>query len=280
MKKVILILSSAFFAVNIMAQDCSPQTDAGATELGFNPYPIVGATESVAYDEVVTVVIPQKVDNTLTPSPGDSITLCAVSIINVTNMPSGYTYEVWARHGGYPTGASYDVLSQTTDTIGVNPNAYLTRACLRIKNPNPAAPVNPIDTVLVQVVIGAWANILGCSDLSGAGGTDTFELKLPIKSAVYIGIEEEIDNSQFSVYTNYPNPANNSTTLSFSTPTVGEVTISIYDAVGRIVRNINLTSKAGLNMFELNTSDFTSGVYMYNVSFNGKSVTKRMIVNK
>lgn len=281
MKKVLLVLSGAFLSLNMMAQDCTPAIYDTATTLGFVPYPIVGSTEGEAYDEVVTIVIPQKVDNTLTSTPGDSITLCAVSIINVIGMPSGYNYEVWAHHGGNPTAPSYDVLAQTVDTMGVNPNANLTRACLRITNLTPPAPaVTPTDTVLVTVVIGAWANILSCQDLSGAGGTDTFQLKLPQRSSVYVGIENEIDNSQFNVYSNFPNPANGSTTLSYSTPVAGKVTLTVVDAVGRVVRNINLTSKAGLNTYILNTADMNAGVYMYNITHNGKTITKRMIISK
>lgn len=279
MKKVLLFAMGAMLGGSLMAQNCVPNILDTAITLGFVPNPIVGATESVPYDEVVTIVLPQKVDNTLTPSPGDSITLCAISINSITGLPAGYNYEVWAKSGGF--GAAYQVTGTTDpDTISINQNANLTRACLRLSNTNPGAPVNPIDSVPITIVIGAWADILGCTDLSGAGGTDTFSVKLPIKSAVYIGIENEIQPGAFAVYSNFPNPADNSTTLNFSTPVAGEVEIAIYEATGRIVRNIRMNSKAGVNSYWLDTQELQSGVYLYTVTYNGKVASKRFMISR
>jgi hypothetical protein len=266
----------------VNAQDCTSLINTSATTVGLNPNPPVGSIFGVPYDEVNTLVIPGSVDNTLTPSPGDSIQLCAVEILQVIGMPPGYTYDLWAFHGG--PGTQYDVLAQSTDTIHVF-TTPITRVCIRLKNPTPPMSSDMgdgmpnKDSVLVKVAVGAWADLFGCSSLVGAGGTDTFEINLCIRDFDDTGIEDNELNG-FSVSNNNPNPANDITYLNFTTPTSGDVNINIFDAVGRNVRSISIGSNPGYNNYALSTSDLRSGVYMYNVTFNGKTISKKLIVNR
>jgi hypothetical protein len=285
MKKLLLFAVSVAFAGMVNAQDCTPQIDQSATEVGLNPNPPAGSVQGVPYDEINTLVIPKSVDNTLTPTPGDSIVLCLVEVLSVTGLPPGYTYDVWAFHGG--PGTQYDVMAQTVDTIHIFPNSFTTKVCIRLKNPSPPASSDMTDGLMdrdtadLQIAIAAWADLgFGCTSLLLAGGTDTFNVRLAIKDAVYAGIDDEFDNTTFSVRANHPNPANDLTYINFSTPTAGDVTISLFDAVGRNVRNASFGSYPGVNTYQLNTSDLKSGVYMYNVTYGGKTISKKLIVNR
>ncbi|MCZ2444192.1 MAG: T9SS type A sorting domain-containing protein [Flavobacteriales bacterium] len=281
MKKGLLYLAGIFIAGAMNAQNCIPDYNPSATILGFDPNPINGSVEGVPYDEVVTIVLPRQVDNTLTPAPGDSIPLCEVQILSITGVPSGYNYEVWATTLG--SGTAYNVLDLAIDTIPIHPTNPLTRACLRLTNSNPPGPtIDPlIDSIPIQVIIAAWSNLgFGCVSLEGVGGTDTFLVKLPIKDAVFASVEDEMNNEIFAVYANYPNPANQQTTLSFTTPTVAPVQVTIVDALGRQVFVSTFTSKQGLNTLPVSTQNLRSGVYMYTIYYNNKAITKKLIVNK
>jgi hypothetical protein len=113
------------------------------------------------------------------------------------------------------------------------------------------------------------------------GGTANFVVKLPVKAAIYAGIDEnEIDHSVFAIYNNYPNPAVDFTNINFTTPNAGKVTITLVDALGRLVHQQNITSKSGLNSLPVNTSSLRNGIYMYTVEYNGKSMTRKLVVNK
>jgi hypothetical protein len=285
MKKLLLFAVSAAFAGMVNAQDCTPQIDNAAPLVGLNPNPPAGSVNTVPYDEVNTLVIPKSVDNTLTPAPGDSIVLCEIEVLNVIGMPPGYTYDVWAFRAG--AGSQYDVLAQTVDTIHIFQNTFTTKVCIRLKNPTPPASSDMTDglmdrdTAYIQIAVAAWADLgFGCTSLQAAGGTDTFTVRLAIKDAVYAGIEDEFDNTTFNVRANHPNPANDLTYINFSTPTAGDVTISLFDAVGRNIRNAKVGSSPGVNTYQINTSDLRSGVYMYSVTYGGKTISKKMIVNR
>jgi hypothetical protein len=284
MKKLVLFAVSVVFAGMVNAQDCTGVMDHSATTLGLNPSPLAGSVQGVPYDEVNTLVLPGEVAAPL-PPPNDTIALCEIRINNVIGMPLGYTYDVWAYHSSSPT-SNYDVLAQTVDTVHMF--QPITRICIRIKNPSPPASSIPVgtdgladrDTAIIKIAVEAYSDVfgLGCNTL-GATGQDTFEVHLAIKDNVYAGIGDQ-EEVTFTVGANHPNPAMDLTYLNFTTPTEGDVAITLYDAVGRVVRNIKMGSNVGANTYALNTSDLRSGVYMYNVSFGGKTISKKLIVNR
>ncbi len=72
---------------------------------------------------------------------------------------------------------------------------------------------------------------------------------------------------EFSLFQNYPNPFNPSTTLGFSLPRSGFVTLKLYNTLGEEVATLvseNLT--AGRHNVEWDASRFASGVYFYRLS--------------
>lgn len=285
MKKLLLFAASVAFAGLVNAQDCTALINTSANTVGLNPNPPVGSIASTPYDEVNTLVIPNLVDNTITPAPGDSIALCAVGILNVIGMPGGYSYDLWALNGD---GTPYDVIAITGtdhDTIHIASAAPITRVCIRLKNPTPPMSSNGADgmpnkdSVLIRVAVDAWADVFGCTSLAGAGGTDTFDIKLCIRDYDDTGIED-MNNFGFAVNANYPNPANDITYLNFTTPTSDEVKINLYDALGRSVYNFKGNSVVGKQSFGISLADMKEGVYIYSITFGGKTISKKLVINR
>lgn len=65
---------------------------------------------------------------------------------------------------------------------------------------------------------------------------------------------------------NYPNPFNPSTTLKYAIPRSGEVSIRVFDALGRSVQVLKPgTQSAGSHEFAFEASDLASGVYFYRI---------------
>jgi tetratricopeptide (TPR) repeat protein len=90
----------------------------------------------------------------------------------------------------------------------------------------------------------------------------------------------ETDNLDFSV-SNYPNPFNPSTTISYTLPEEGRVQIKVFDALGREVETLlDGVVGSGKHSVYWNRSSSASGIYFYGISFKGQTLYKKMIIVK
>lgn len=80
----------------------------------------------------------------------------------------------------------------------------------------------------------------------------------------------------------YPNPANNSTTITYSLNKSGNVNIVITDIMGRTVKTMEQGSQVAGTSYNvnLNTSDLANGTYFYTLSVDGERQTKKFVVNR
>jgi hypothetical protein len=98
-----------------------------------------------------------------------------------------------------------------------------------------------------------------------------------------VGIEEHAaDIQNFVLYQNYPNPFNPVTTISYALPKSGIVELNVYNLNGQLVQSlVNGRSDKGIHKAEFNGADITSGMYIYNLKVDGKSVqSKKMMLLK
>ncbi len=93
--------------------------------------------------------------------------------------------------------------------------------------------------------------------------------------------------SSYALYQNYPNPFNPTTVISYQLPMDGNVTLKIYDVLGReIAVLVDGFKSAGYYSAEWDACKMSSGIYFYHLSVqsqNSKSLftdTKRMVVMK
>jgi len=100
-------------------------------------------------------------------------------------------------------------------------------------------------------------------------------------SGVWVqNISTEIPTS-FSLSQNYPNPFNPSTVISFSLPAVSQVSLKVFDALGREVQTlVNERMQAGTFEVSFDASNFTSGIYYYTLSSGDFKETRKMILIK
>jgi photosystem II stability/assembly factor-like uncharacterized protein len=85
----------------------------------------------------------------------------------------------------------------------------------------------------------------------------------------------------FALYPNYPNPFNSSTTIRYSIPTAGPVTLDIYDILGRKVQTLlDVKQQAGAHQVIWDANGVVSGVYFYRLKAGEKSYSRSMTVIK
>lgn len=87
--------------------------------------------------------------------------------------------------------------------------------------------------------------------------------------------------TSFELMQNYPNPFNPTTTIVYSIPREGNVTLKIYNMLGQEVKTlVNEVKSIGFYRVSFDASSFSSGVYFYSLRTNGFFQTKKMILIK
>jgi hypothetical protein len=87
----------------------------------------------------------------------------------------------------------------------------------------------------------------------------------------------------YALSQNYPNPFNPSTVINYNLAKAGNVTLKIYDSVGRLVSTlVNSYQRSGEHKVDFNAvnSRLASGVYFYNISAGDFNQTKKMVLLK
>lgn len=97
-----------------------------------------------------------------------------------------------------------------------------------------------------------------------------------------VDVENENDKPlTYELYQNYPNPFNPLTTIEFALPVSGKVRLSLYDILGRQVREIaSGFFNAGKHKVKLDASNLSSGVYYYKLEANDFISVKKLILMK
>jgi hypothetical protein len=93
--------------------------------------------------------------------------------------------------------------------------------------------------------------------------------------------ENEILPTEYTLYQNYPNPFNPATTIKYDLPNVSEVSLIIYDILGREVKDlVNTKQPAGRYEIKFNASPLASGIYIYQLIAEKFISSKKMILLK
>jgi hypothetical protein len=90
---------------------------------------------------------------------------------------------------------------------------------------------------------------------------------------------EEKTPKQFNVNQNIPNPFNPSTTISFTMPEKGNVSIDIYNVAGQKVKTlVNCYMNAGEHSVRWDAKECSAGVYFYKVKAGKFERTMKMML--
>ena len=85
----------------------------------------------------------------------------------------------------------------------------------------------------------------------------------------------------YSLEQNYPNPFNPTTSIAFSLPESAQVSLAVYDVLGRRVATlVNGRLQAGQHSVQFEASSLPSGMYLYRLTTPTGSMTQKMILLK
>jgi hypothetical protein len=90
----------------------------------------------------------------------------------------------------------------------------------------------------------------------------------------------EFVGSKNAGLTIYPNPASSFVKIAFDAPSVSDVNLEIFDVTGKLVKSYVFGKLSENEVFDLDVSALSPGIYFVGCSSLGSSETKRMIIQK
>ncbi|PIO49161.1 MAG: alkaline phosphatase [[Chlorobium] sp. 445] len=91
----------------------------------------------------------------------------------------------------------------------------------------------------------------------------------------------EVMPKGFALEQNYPNPFNPTTTIRYSLPQAAQVSLKVYDILGReVAQLVNMRQAAGVYVAQFNAANLPSGMYFYRLEAGSYRETRKMMLVK
>ncbi|MFI5200795.1 MAG: ice-binding family protein [Candidatus Kapaibacterium sp.] len=162
-----------------------------------------------------------------------------------------------------------------TPDIGTSVNVEYSLDYTTTWNPIATVPVteSPNSTAWMTTASGYY-NPVFIRVTSSKGMTVT---SIPFSIGSNASVASDAARNGYSV-SNYPNPADEKTTISFVLPVRSDVRLVVCDNLGRTVSEASGTYDAGTHTIPVNTSQLTNGTYSYTLIAGSTRVNGRMNV--
>jgi len=190
------------------------------------------------------------------------------------SRPAGIGYgNTFFVDGGDTNGTA--VKNTNVYVYDVGGNAWFTQI---LNNPNPVS--NHMNSLTARC-INDTVRLFQPGGYTGAAVASN-NLVVTGCNGIFTGIENISSVPRnYSLSQNYPNPFNPKTMIEFSIPKSGNIQIKVFDILGREVAVlVNEFLKAGSYTVDFNASNLSSGVYLYRLTADGFTATKKMMVIK
>ena len=121
--------------------------------------------------------------------------------------------------------------------------------------------------------------VVGKTSSFGAGSTDMYFIRTTPDPVT--NISDFIPHPSSFILSSYPNPFNPSTTLSFSLPRAGDVSVGVYDVTGRKVETLAEGKyEAGEHRVTFDGTELPSGIYFARMTAGEQQRTQKMVLLK
>ncbi|MBX7042170.1 MAG: T9SS type A sorting domain-containing protein [Ignavibacteria bacterium] len=187
--------------------------------------------------------------------------------IGLPDSTYGPSPDVIARSGSVPSSQTfnlyrYRLFPDSINAVGrVSPTYNVAVMAMDVESIRPT-PDNPNPFAVKRII----------------GGLLKFVDEIPTNTdpEVVAGMPESYSLSQ-----NYPNPFNPATKINFAIPVAGQVTLKVYDVLGKEVATlVNDKRDAGSYSIEFNAANLPSGMYIYRIRSGNFAETRRMMLLK
>jgi len=256
---LLVLLFSVFLFSHTEGQNCTPSWSGGSSE-GIIPDAITNlppAYEEVPYSTILQFKVP---DTSNYPLAGNTykVAIKDITLTGITGLAaipySGtnqFSFSSNPSNGVFTGGSVCCMQIFGTPALGTAGNTYNLSIKLKIHATFGSSPISFDSTVTVYRII----------------------------VDVNTGIPS-INRNRFDLSQNYPNPVKDKTNISFNVPTRGLAEFHVYNLVGGVLYSKTIDAKAGMNILSYDSKDLEQGVYFYSLTYNGMTLTKRLIIDR
>ena len=249
MKKLITLIEVCFAFSNSSIAQCVPDTAITHNVPGIYPDSATGLPHSyvgLAYLADIQVKV-----LTDTVYLGFPATIDSIKINSVSGLPAGFTYDCTPSNCVFPGGSD---------------------ACIQLTGAAPNSGMMGVYPLTVNMAIYGQAFGIPQTVLDT---NDSYIIYIENN----VGIAP-ITNLNFTVGQNTPNPASVSTLIPVNVPRSAVVHFTVSNLLGKQIISKDVNLQKGSNTIPVNLQNLQPGIYLYNITYGGNSVTRRMIVSE
>ena len=132
--------------------------------------------------------------------------------------------------------------------------------------------LGPFDIPVGETISARFAYV------AGADETELFANAV-LAGEIDVAVEQVTPEGTYVLGSAYPNPVSARTTIGFELPVAQDVTLTVYDVLGREVATlVEGVRQAGPQSVEFDVSSLPSGVYVYRLEAGATQLTERMTI--
>lgn len=199
-------------------------------------------------------------------------------VVNITNIDSIAIFEVRTINNVPPNWSSslcFGELcfSSDTDSVATTPGFYtppIAAGDTLETSLHVFTDTTSIATAYVQIEVGTFRT-----------PEDRITLNFIATTDPTVSVKEKNLLSTYYLNQNYPNPFNPTTRISYKIEEPGLVQLKVYNVLGMEVATlVNEYKYSGNHSTDFDASKLSSGVYLYSLSVNNFTQTRKMILEK
>jgi hypothetical protein len=181
-----------------------------------------------------------------------------------------------------PDSANYRLGSLPRLDIGPGATEYLEVTFAPINGGQSSAEIaiTPVGGTTQVVTLGGEAiRVRGDDDPTAALAFDGAPSRVEEWTDGVSGVDRDVATSGMRLSAPMPNPASNSVVIAYALTARSDVSIVLFDASGRMVRELaSTTVDAGEHRLSVDVSDLSAGVYHYRLSVGGRTLSRSLVI--
>ena len=192
---------------------------------------------------------------------GDALPGGLLYKMQVKDVVAHLVYVNQSKENDVSTSAMRLVLDPATATLTVTPTAASSAT----------VTVWGIDRERLMISATTTITVVSCDGVDMSGSCD----------GVTVGTEGEELPTEVELAQNYPNPFNPQTTIDYALPKAGDVSLVVYDMLGREVDVLlDGPQAAGRHTVRFGANHLPNGTYVYRLVAADKTITRTMVLVK